>query len=68
MRIEFIFTSVTIGHDQIQEEFPFLVDGMGEYLPVHKTRRKRKPRKRKTVGSLINQIIADVEEKQLCPK
>ena len=64
--IELIFTSVTIQSDQIQEQFPFLVDGMGEYLPAHKTRRKRKSKEKQTVGSLINQIIDSIEEKQLC--
>ena len=62
MSIEFIFNSVTIQSDQIQEEFPFLVDGISEYLPVHKTPKKRKRRKKKTAGSLIEEIIADVEK------
>ena len=62
MSIEFIFNTVTIQPDQIQEQFPNLISVMNSYLPVRKTHKKRKLRSKKTVGSLINEIIADVEK------
>ena len=58
MAIEFTFKTITIQSDQIEEQYPFLISELGLCLPIPKTskRRKRK-RKNRTVGSLINEII-----------
>ncbi|MHA1973165.1 MAG: hypothetical protein ACTSW1_09240 [Candidatus Hodarchaeales archaeon] len=61
MSVEFIFNTVIIQPGQLQEQYSFLVSELGKYLPVQKTHRRRKPRKKRTVGSLINEIIDSIQ-------
>ena len=63
MAIEFIFNTVTVQPgDQIQEEqFPGLISMMNSYLPKRQTPKRRKRKSKKTVGSLIEEIIMDIE-------
>ena len=68
MSIEFKIQSVTLQSADIQEHFPCLISMMNSYLPKRKNTKRRKRKKGETVGSLIEEIIADVEEKQLCPE
>lgn len=62
MEIEFIFNSVTLTNEQLQQ-LPALISKMNSYLPKRKTPKRRKPRRKKeTVGSLINEILADIDQ------
>ena len=62
MTIEFIFNTVTVQSDQIQEQFHGIISTMNSYLPAKKTPKRRTSRKRKTVGSLIDEIIDSIEK------
>ena len=66
MTIEFKIRSVVLQAEDLQEQCPGLISTLNSYLPKKKLLKKRKHKKRKTVGSMIEEIIADVEEKQLC--
>lgn len=62
MSIEYIFNTVTIQPDQIQEQYPTFMSELGKYLPVQKPLKTRKQRKKKrTVGSLIDEIKDSIE-------
>ena len=60
--------SVTLQSEYLHEQFPCLFSMMNSYLPQRKKTKRRKRKKGETVGSLIEEIIADVEDKQLCPE
>ena len=62
MTIEFEIQSVILQSEDIQEQFPGLISTVNSYLPVKKSYKRRKSKIRKTVGSLINEIIANVEK------
>jgi hypothetical protein len=52
--------------EDLQEQCPGLIYTLNSYLPKKKILKETKPRKKKNIGILIDEIIADVEEKQLC--
>ena len=58
MKIELQFNSVQID----QEQLPGLISMMNSYLPKRKTYKRRKRKAKVTVGSLINEIITDLEK------
>jgi hypothetical protein len=62
MSIEFKIQSVTLQSEDIQEQFPCLISMMNSYLPQRKTPKIRKRKSKETVGSLIEEIIADIEK------
>ena len=62
MSIEFKIQSVTLQSEDLQEQFPNLIPSINYFLQSQNIPKKRKYRKRKTVGSLIDEIIADVEK------
>jgi hypothetical protein len=63
MSIDFKIQSVTLTNEQVQEYFPALIDMINSSLPKKKTPKRRKPRRKKeTVGSLIQDILADIEQ------
>ena len=62
MKIELQFNSVTIQPQDIQEYFPNIISAIGSYPVIQKTLKRRKPRRKKTVGSLITEIIDSIEK------
>ena len=57
MVIELQFNSITIQPAEMQN-YPNMFSAIQQYLPVQKTPKRRKPRKkRETVGHLIDEII-----------
>ena len=68
MTIEFTIQSVIFQSEDMQEQFPLLVNEMGKYLPVQKTPRGRKRKSGTLVGAFIQEIIDDIEEKQVASK
>ena len=63
MTIKYIFNSVTLQNEDIQEQFPGLISAIQSYLPVKKIPKKRKPRKKKVyMSDLIKPIIDSIEE------
>ena len=62
MSIEFTFRTITIQSDQVQDQYPFLISDVTKCLPQRKTPKRRKRKKRKTAGCLIEEIIADIEK------
>ena len=62
MKIELQFNSVTIQPQEIQEYFPNIISSISSYPVIQKTPKRRKPRKKKTVGVLIDEIIDSLEE------
>ena len=63
MTIKYIFNSVTLQNEDIQEQFPGLISAIQSYLPAQKTPKKRKPRKKKVyMSDLIKPIIDSIEE------
>lgn len=62
MSIEYTFQTVVLQYEDLQEKFPFLVNEIGEYLPVQKPPKKRRSKKKKTMGSLIEDIIDSMEK------
>jgi len=61
MSIEFKLQSVILRAEDIQEHYPALVPMLNSYLQNQK---KLKPRKKKkTVGVLIDKILADIQTK-----
>ena len=62
MSIEFKIQSVTLQSEDLQEQFPNLISMMNSYLPQRKITKRRISRKKKTVGVLINEIIAGLEK------
>ena len=61
MSIEFIFNTVTVQHDQIQEQFPHLVSMVNSYLPAKETHKRRRRKKKLTAGPLIQEIIDSID-------
>ena len=55
MTIELQFNSVRFNYEELQEQFPELAMMINSSLPKRKYKR-RKPRKKKTVASLIDEI------------
>lgn len=62
MKIEFQFNTVAVQPQEMQEQFPGLISTVNSYLPKRKTYKRRKYKKKKTVGSLINEIIDSIEK------
>ena len=62
MTIKFKIQSVILRSEDIQEQYPNLISSINYFLQSQNKPKKRKYRKRKTVGSLIDEIIADVEK------
>ena len=63
MSIEIQFNLVIVDPQELQEQSPGLISALYSYLPKRKTPKRRKPRKKKeTVGSLIQEIIDDLEK------
>ena len=62
MKIELQFNSVSVQSDQVQDQYPFVISDVNKCLPVKRTRKRRKRKKGKTAGSLIQEIIADIEK------
>ena len=62
MKIELQFNSVTIQPQDIQEIFPNIISSIGPYPEIHKTPKRRKQRSKKTMGSLIAEIIDSIEK------
>ena len=61
MSIEIQFNSVQIDQQDLQENLPALLGMVDSYLPKQKTLKRRKRKNRETVGSLIQEIITDLE-------
>ncbi len=62
MVIEFQFNSVTIQPADMQENYPLIFSALQPYLPVQKSpKRRRTRRKRETVADLIDSLIEDIE-------
>jgi hypothetical protein len=61
MEIEFQFNSVVVSQQEIQEKFPGLISMMNSYLPAQKTVKRRARRRKKTVSSLIDDIIDSLD-------
>ena len=57
MSIEFKFNSIMVGQQELQEHYPALLPMINSYLQSQKSAKKRKRRTKKTVGSLIDEII-----------
>ena len=62
MKIEFQFNSVSVNPQDIGENYPNIISAMDFYPVIQKTPKRRKPRKKKTVGVLIDEIIDSLEE------
>lgn len=64
MSIEFTIQSITLQPEDLQEYFPALAMMINSSLPVQKKikRRKRKRKKGKTVGPLIQEIIDSIDQ------
>ena len=61
MSIEFKFNSIVVSQQEIQEQFPNLVSMMNSYLPAKKTPKRRARKRKKTVSSLIDDIIDSLD-------
>ena len=62
MVIELQFRSVTIQAGEIEENYPFIFSAFQPYLPVQKSPKRRRPRKkRETVAHLIDALIENIE-------
>ena len=67
MTIEIQFRSVTIQPAEMQENHPEIFSVLQPYLPVRKSSKRRKPRKkRQTVASLIDTLIEDIDRGSGC--
>ena len=62
MTIEFKIQSIILESEDLQEQYPDLISMMNSYLPKRKTPKRRKPRKKRNVGILIDEIIDSIEE------
>jgi hypothetical protein len=61
MVIELQFYSITIQAGEIEETYPLMFSSIQQYLPVQKTPKRRRPRKKKqTVGHLIDALIDSI--------
>ena len=63
MTIKFKIQSVILRSEDIQEQYPNLISSINYFLQSQNKPKKRKYRKRKTVGVLIDQIIDDIQTK-----
>ena len=62
MSIEFVFNSVVVSQQEIQEQLPDIFSAIKTYLPAQKTPKRRRARRRKkTVCCLIDDIIEDID-------
>ena len=62
MTIEFQFNSVTIQPAEMQENYPLMFSALQTYLPVQKSPKRRRPRrKRQTVADLIDALMEEIE-------
>ena len=62
MTIEFQFNSVTIPLADMQENYPYIISALQQYLPAQKPTKRRRPRrKRQTVADLIDALIENIE-------
>ena len=68
MSIELTFNSVTVSSEEIQKYYPFLISELGHHRTTQRSSKKRKRKKKKTAGALISEIIAQIDENQLCPE
>ena len=59
MSIEYKFQSVVLQYEDIEKQFPGLASAIQLYLPKKKRPKRRKPKK--TVGNLIDEILADIQ-------
>jgi len=66
MGIEIIFQSIVIQADEVHGELFGLGYEIGRYDSSPKKRRGRKRKPKITMGSLIDRIIEDVEDMQIC--
>jgi hypothetical protein len=63
MEIEIQFNSVTIQPVEVEENYPNLLSSLQSYLPIHKTKKRRRTRKKRTrVSSLIEPILEGLQE------
>lgn len=63
MTIEIEFNSVIIQSADMQQKHPLMFSALQQYLSDQKTPKRRKPRKkRETVASLIEPILAALEK------
>lgn len=62
MEIEFIFNSVQIDYQELQEYLPNIISAIQAHPVITKKRKKRKRKSKETVGSLIQKIIDDLED------
>ena len=63
MTIEFKIRSVVLQAEDLQEQCPGLISTLNSYLPKKKILKERKPRKKKNIGILIDEIIDSLETK-----
>ena len=61
--IEFKIQSVTVDPQELQDIYPNLIPSINYFLQGQNTPKRRKPRTRKTMGSLIDQIIDSIDTK-----
>ena len=61
MSIEYKFQSVVIQYEDIEKQFPGLASMVNSYLPQKRKYKRRKKKPRKTVGNLIDEILADIQ-------
>ena len=62
MKIELQFNSVMVQPQEMQEIFPNIISSIGSYPVKQRTPKRRKPRSKKTMGSLIAELIKDIEK------
>ena len=63
MRIELQFNSVRLEPQDLQEYCPNLISSISSYPVARQTPKRRKRKKGKTVGALIEEIIDSIDEK-----
>ena len=62
MVIELQFNSVIIQPDDMQENYPHMFSALKPYLPVQKSPKRRRPRKkRQTVAHLIDALVENID-------
>ncbi len=62
MTIELQFRSITVPLSEIQKNYPQIFSALQPYLPVQKSPKRRRVRKkRQTVADLIDALIEDID-------
>ena len=62
MSIEFIFSSISIQSEDLQEKFPGLIGMVNSYLPKRNTPKRRRAKKKSiSAADKIQEIIDSIE-------